>query len=566
MHGKPALGPGFEHFPHARGNAPKAGTYRAGVTGSFDSVNPFIQKGEKAKGLYGYVFESLMARNHSESFSLYGLLAERVEMPDDRRRITFYLNPKARFSNGRQVLASDVLASFEALRDKGRYNYQSYYRKVQRVRLPDRHTITFYSDGHDRELPLILGLMPVMPRDFAASDRFGRTTLKPLTGSGPYVMARIRPGVQVVLKRNPDYWAKDLPVSRGLWNFDTVVYEYFRDQQTAFEAFRKGLVDVRLENSPVRWARGYDFGAVRSGKVVLETIPTGIPKPAYSLVFNTRRALFQDRNVRLALINAFDFEWANANLFHGMYERTYGFFAGSILSSKDRPASALERQILKKAGAKLPVQFIEGRYSLPKTNGSGHDRNMLKRSVALLARAGWHITGGALRHKRTGEPFSFEIIVQTGRDEKIALWYRRTLRLAGINVTIRKVDSPEFQRRLLSYDFDMIPFTWHNSLSPGNEQAFYWGSAGRKTKGTRNYPGIADAAVDRVIDELVRAGTREKLVAAARALDRLLVAGAYTIPLYHAPGEWLARWRHIARPEKLSLYGFLPQSAWYEHR
>ena len=410
---------------------------------------------------------------------------------------------------------------------------------------------------------LILGLMPILPRHAFAARDFEATTLEPLVGSGPYVIAEVRPGERIVFRKDPDYWGRDLPAARGMWNFDEIRLDYYRDDQAAFEAFKKGLADIRIEYDPTRWSRGYDFPAVTAGDVVLETIPNALPAPTSAFAFNTRRALFADLRVREALIHAFNFEWANENLFHNLFRRTQGYFDGSELSSVGVPASQRERAILAQAGAELPEDVLAGRYRLPEGDRSGRDRANLRRALELMAQAGWEPRNGVLTHRETGQPFSFELLVLTREQERIGLHYQRLLRAIGVTVDLRQVDSSQFQRRLLSYDFDMVPVTWYNSLSPGNEQAFYWGSFGRTVEGTRNYMGAADPAIDAVIEEMLEAEDRDGLVAAARALDRLLIAGRYTVPLYHAPGEWLARWRHIARPGETSLYGFDPATAWH---
>ena len=563
MHVEPQLPDGFTHFPYADPDAPQGGVLRRTVTGSFDSLNPFIVRGQPANAVSTYVFESLMSRNKAEPFSLYGLIAQSIEVAPDRSRVTFNLDPRARFSDGTPVTADDVVFSFETLRDHGRPNHRTYYSKVDEIEAPDDRTVTFHLAEGDRELVLILGLMPILPRHAFASREFEATTLEPLVGSGPYVIAEVRPGERVVFRKDPDYWGRDLPASRGFWNFDEIRIDYYRDDQAAFEAFKKGLADIRTEYDPTRWSRGYDFPAVMAGDVVRETISNALPAPTSVFVFNTRRALFADVRVREALIHAFNFEWANENLFHNLFRRTQGYFDGSELSSLGVPASERERAILAKAGADLPEDVLEGRYRLPEGDRSGRDRANLRRALELMTQAGWEPRNGVLTHRETGQPFSFELLVLTREQERIGLHYQRLLGAIGVTVDLRQVDSSQFQRRLLSYDFDMVPVTWYNSLSPGNEQAFYWGSFGRTVEGTRNYMGAAEPAIDAVIDEMLEAEDREGFVAAVRALDRLLIAGRYTVPLYHAPGEWLARWRHIARPEETSLYGFDPTAAWH---
>lgn len=563
MQGKPALPADFKHLPYANPDAPKGGVYRRAFVGSFDSLNPLIIKGQAAAGLRVYVFESLLARNRSEPFTLYGLIAEKIDVPDDRSRITFHLNKKAHFSDGTPVTAQDVLFSFNTLREKGRPNHRGYYKKVLRTEIVNPNTITFYLDGKDRELVLILGLMPVLSEKFFTTQPFDETTLKPVVGTGPYVISRIVPGESITYKRDKNYWGKDLPVSRGLWNFDEVRYEYFRDNQAAFEAFKKHLVDSRFESDPGKWSNSYNFDAVKTGKVVLDTIETSLPKPTSALVFNTRREIFANPLVREALGYVFDFEWANRNLFHGLFRRTQGFYTGSQLSSVGRPASELERKLLNIVGARLEKRFLDGKFKQPVSDGSGRDRKSLRKAVMLLGKAGWKFKNRVLTSK-SGKPFAFELVVQSPEQEKIALHFQRSLRQIGIQMTIRQVDSSQFQQRLQTYDFDMIPFTWFNSLSPGNEQAFYWGSKGRTQKGTRNYMGVADPAIGKMIDELVKAPDADTFVASVRALDRLLVSGFYIIPLYHAKGQWLARWRQINYSKNVSNYGYRAEAAWFE--
>ncbi len=561
MHGNPALPEGFDHFPYVDPDAPKGGTRHEAVTGSFDNLNPFIIKGQRVWHVGGLVFEPLMARSRNEPFSLYPLVARAVEMPDDRSSITFHIDERARFSDGKPVTAHDVLFSWKTLRDHGRLNHRSYYKKVKNAEVTSDYTIRFTLDGKDRELPLILALMPVLPRHFFRDHPFDRTTLKPLIGSGPYRIAEVEPGRRIVFARNPHYWAKDLPSRRGMFNHDRIVIDYYRDNQAAFEALKKGLADFRWEADATRWATAYDFDAVKRGDFIKETIPTGLPRPLSAFVFNTRRPIFSDPKVREALIFTFDFEWANANLYHGLFRRTSGYFDGSELSSIGRPASAAEREILKRAGARLEERFLQGKWHAPVSDGSGRDRRNLRRAVMLLRAAGWTIRGGRLVNA-AGAPFSFEMLVQSSEQEKLALHWRHTLKLIGVEMRIRLVDSAQFTRRLLAYDYDMVPYTWYNSLSPGNEQRFYWGSAGRNRQGTRNYMGAHDPAVDAVIDEIIAARERPRFVAAVRALDRLLTSHFYVLPLYHAPGQWLGRWKHLARPAAISLYGFIPATTW----
>jgi peptide/nickel transport system substrate-binding protein len=560
MHGEPALAAEFQHLPYVNPDAPQGGALRQAITGSFDSLSPFIVKGAPAVGVRTYVFESLMGRNGDEPFSLYGLLAETINVSDDRQSFTFTIRPEARFSDGKPVTAADVVFSLETLRDKGRPNFKNSYSKITRIETPDDHTVTFQQEVGDRELPLIIGLMPIIPKHAWEGKAFDESSLDPMTGSGPYVISEVRAGESITYKKNPDYWGKNLPLGKGLWNFETVRYDYYRDSNAAFEAFKKGDADIRTEGNPTRWATGYDFPAAKDGNVILEKIVQRTPAPASGFAFNTRRKLFEDARVREALIMAFDFEWANANLFSNAYQRTYGYYSGSELSSKGKPMDDAEMAVLGPAAAGLRADFQDGSYALPVSDGSGRDRKTLRKAVALLGEAGWKI-GEAGLVNAAGEPFAFTISIQTDQ-EKIALHYQRSLQQIGIKADVRIVDPAQFSSLQKTYDYDMIPATWFNSLSPGNEQKLYFGSEGRTIEGTRNYPGIADPAVDAAIAALLTAKGRKDFSAAVRALDRLLVAGFYIVPFYDAGGQWVARWSSIGRPEKQPLAGFEGTTLW----
>lgn len=565
MLGEPALPPDFKHLPYVNPDAPQGGALRQAVTGSFDSVNPFIVKGNPPVGVRTYVFESLLGRNTGEPFSLYGLLAESIDASDDRQTFTFKLRPEAKFSDGKPVTAADVVFTMETLRDKGRPNFKNSYSKITKVETPDERTITFHQDQGDRELPLIVGLMPILPKHAWEGKTFEQTTVDAITGSGPYVMGTIKPGESIVYRKNPDYWGKSLPISRGLWNFDEVRFDYYRDANSAFEAFKKGEADVRIEGDPVRWASNYDFPAVSEGRVVKEKIEQKTPAPAQGFAFNTRRKIFEDARVREALLHVFDFEWANANLFGNVYQRTYGYYSGSELSSKGKPMSDGEKAIIGAAAENLRADFKDGSYTLPVSDGSGQDRKVLRKAVSLLAEAGWAISDAGLANA-AGEPFTFAIAVQTKDQEKIALNYQRSLAQIGIKADVRVIDTAQFLSISNSYDYDMIPVTWFNSLSPGNEQKFYFGSEGRTVEGTRNFPGIADPAVDAAIAALLKAKDRGEFTTAVQALDRLLVSGFYIVPFYDAGGQWVARWSHIGRPEQQPLTGFEATTLWQEQK
>ena len=559
MHGEPALPADFKNLPYANPDAPQGGTLKQAIVGTFDSISPFIVKGTAAYAVRTYVFESLMGRNGDEAFSLYGLLAESIDVSDDRQTFTFKIRPEAKFSDGTPVTTADVIFSMETLRDKGRPNYKNSYSKVTKYETPDDHTIVFHQEVGDRELPLIMGLMPIFPKHAWEGKAFDETSLNAIVGSGPYVIGEVKAGESITYKKNPDYWGKNLPISKGVWNFDTVRFDYYRDANAAFEAFKKGDADVRTESDPVRWNTGYDFPAVKDGKVTRETVKQRSPAPASGFAFNTRRKIFEDARVREALLYAFDFEWANANLFSNLYQRTYGYYSGSEFSSRDKPADAGEQAII---GQGLRADFVDGSYKLPASDGSGHDRKQLRKAVGLLAEAGWNVKDTGLVNA-AGEVFAFTIAVQNKDQEKIALHYQRTLQQIGIKAEVRIVDSAQFASIQKTYDYDMIPATWFNSLSPGNEQKLYFGSDGKTTEGTRNYPGIADPKVDAAIAAMLSAKTQEDFAAAVRAEDRLLVSGFYIVPFYDAGGQWVARWNTIGRPEKQPLPGFEATTLWH---
>jgi peptide/nickel transport system substrate-binding protein len=571
MHGAPALPADFSHMPYANPDAPKGGRLIWGILGTFDSLNPFIVRGSVAfqqlrsyNFEQGYVVESLMARGDDEPFTLYGLLARSVETDESRSYVTFHLDPRARFSDGQPVLADDVVFTWALLRDHGRPNHRQYYSKVAKVEVPDALTVRFDLAGaNDRELPLILGLMPVLPRHATNVATFEETSLAPMIGSGPYRVTAVSPGASLTLTRNPDYWGRDLPINRGLWNFDEIRIDFYRESNGMFEAFKRGLHDFRVENEPLRWHDGYDFPAARNGEVVRDTIRPGMPNPSEYLVFNTRRPVFADIRVRQALTLLFDFEWINRNYFFGLYSRSAGYFAGSELSAYMRPADARERELLKPFEAHIPPEILDGSYRLPVTDGSGRDRAALRQALALLAQAGYELDGSLLRQRGTGTPLTFEILTDTRDQERIALAYARDLKRAGIEISVRSVDPVQFDQRRLGYEFDMVQNRWDQSLSPGNEQAFYFGSEAADVPGTRNYMGAKDPAIDAMIAALLAARDRENFVASVRALDRVLISGFYAIPVFSAGEQWIARWNRIETPKATSLAGYLPETWWH---
>lgn len=563
MHGEPAHPPGFSSLGYANPQAPKGGSVTFAQLGSFDSLNPFIVKGVAGAGMRDYVFESLMARAYDEPFSLYGLLAEQVETPDDRAWVAFTLRKEAQFSDGKPVTVDDVLFSHALLRDKGRPNHRTYYSKVSKAEKTGPRTVrfTFDADG-DREMPLIMGLMPILPRHKFDAGTFDQTTLEPLVGSGPYQVASVNPGKQIVYRRNLDYWGTKLPVNAGRFNFDEIRYDYYRDDDPMFQAFQKGLVRFWTESDSGRWAGGYDFPSHKDGRVVREEIPISVPSGMSALVFNTRKPLFADIRVREALTQMFDFEWLNKNYYHGLYSRTQSFFDRSDLSSHGKPADAREKELLAPFSGAVKPAIMDGTYSFPVSDASGRNRASRRKALGLLKKAGYVLKDRKLINAKTGEPFRFEILAVSGGQQRLMLKFIDDLKRLGIDANLRIVDSAQYQRRRQTYDYDMIQAFWYASLSPGNEQLFRWSTKSADTEGTFNYAGVKNPAVDAMITALLAARSRENFISSVRALDRVLLSGHYVIPLFHPQKQWIARWKNLAHPEKTSLYGYRTDTWW----
>ena len=464
MHDAPKYGPAFTHFDYVNPDAPKVGALRLGVLGSFDSLNPFIVKGAPVAGMREYVYETLLARSFDEPFSLYGLIAESVETPEDRSWVVFQLRPEARFADGTPITPEDVLFSWSLLKSKGRPNHRLYYGKVSTAEKIGERGVKFtFEGGGDREIPLIIGLMPVLPRHAISAENFEKTSFEKPQASGPYVVESVDPGASITFRRNPNYWGRDLPIMRGQFNFDTIRFDYYRDNTAMAEAFRKGLFDLQGDSDPidaVRWAEAYDFPAVRDGLVKKLAFDVGVPAPMAALVFNTRRPLFADKRVREALTLVFDFEWLNKTLFRGLYARTESFFDRSELSSHGRPADTRERELLAPFANELAPGILEGEFNQPVTDGSGTNRDGRKRAIALLEEAGYELRDGVMTGKATGRPFTFEMICATHEQERLILAYSRYLRQIGITAQVRLIDFgaiPAAQHLVrLRYDADEL--------------------------------------------------------------------------------------------------------------
>ncbi|HYA72245.1 MAG TPA: extracellular solute-binding protein, partial [Roseiarcus sp.] len=532
MHGAPALGPDFARLPYADPDAPKGGRLALAYLGAFDSLNPYNVKAlSAAQGLVGNVYQSLMTRSADEPFTLYGLVARSIETDDARDRVAFHLDPRAHFSDGERITAADVVFSFNLLKAKGLPSQRAAYALARKVEAPDDLTVLFDLAGaDDRELPLILAMMPVLSRVHTDAERFEDQTLQIPVGSGPYRVVEVVPGERLTLRRDPNYWGRDLPVNRGLYNFDEIRIDYYRDASAMFEAFKAGLYDFRFEDDPNRWLNGYDFPAARDGRIVRRSVPYGLPKGVSGFAFNTRRAIFADARAREALATMFDFEWINANLYSGVYKRSRSFFDDSELSSAGRPASEKERALLAPFPGAVRDDVMEGRWSPPASDGSGRDRRLARRALDLLEEAGYALRRGALANSR-GEPLAFEILVKNRQEERLALAYSRSLSRIGVDAAVRLVDEVQFQRRRARFDFDMMIGSWIASPSPGNEQRGRWGSAAAEMEGAYNICGAASPAIDAMIAAVVAARGHDDFVAAVRALDRTLLSGFYIVPL-----------------------------------
>ena len=555
MHGSPKYGPDFKHFDYRNPDAPKGGSVRLAATGTFDSFNPFIIKGNPADGI-GYVYETLLTSSDDEAFTMYGQLAEAVEWPEDRRWVTFTLRKDAKWHDGKPVTADDVLFSFEVLKTKGRPFYRYYYKSVAKAEKIDERTVKFtFGANENRELPLIMGQLAVLPKHWFDGRDFEKSSLEKPLGSGPYRVKDFEPGRHVTYERFEDYWGADLPVNKGAFNFDTIRYDYYRDSTVAIEALKAGDYDFRVENNSKDWATAYDVSAVKKGLLKKQLIPHKNSSGMQGFVFNTRKNVFKDPKVRRALAYLFDFEWSNKNLFYGQYTRSESYFSNSELASRDLPSDA-ELEILEPLKGKIPDEVFTKTYKAPATDGSGNTRENLKVALGLLKEAGWTVKNRKLVNAQ-GEQMKFEIMQNASAPgfQRIILPFIKNLQRIGIDADMRPVDAAQYRQRVDNFDFDMFIAGWGQSLSPGNEQRDYWGSEAADRKGSRNLVGIKDPAIDVLIEKVIEAPDRESLVTRTRALDRVLLWNHYVIPNWHISAYRVLYWDKFGRPEKPPLYG-----------
>jgi len=565
--GQPKFGPDFKHFDWVNPAAPKGGTVRLWALGGFDSLNPYTIKGSPAAGI-GLIYDALMVSSPDEPSTEYGLVAAWVSHPDDFSSVTFGLRPEARFHDGKPMTPADVVFTFEQLK-KNHPHYAFYYKNVVKAEATGASEVTFTFDQKgNRELPLIVGQMPVLPKHFwegksanGEARDLGRSSLEIPLGSGPYRIKEIDAGRSIVYERVKDYWAKDLPITIGQWNFDEIRYTYFRDRVPAFEAFKAGQIDFWQESSAKFWATGYDFEAANKNLVRKEEIPVERVAPMQAFVMNLRRPQFQDARVRRAFNLAFDFEWANKNLFFDQYRRVGSFFDNSELAAKGLP-TGLELKILEEVRSQVPPEVFTTEWKNPVNVGPQDARRNLAEAAKLLTEAGWKARNGVLVDGQ-GRELVVEFLIVSPDFERVILPYKTALERLGVKASIRVVDSAQYQRREDSFDFDIIVDTFPQSLSPGNEQRDFWGTPAADREGSRNTAGIKNPAVDKLIERLIFAKDREELVAATRALDRVLLWNHYVVPQWHTPYDRVASWDMFGRPAKLPSQSISFQRVWW---
>ncbi len=561
MHGETKYGPDFKHFDYVNPNAPKGGDVKLATTGSFDSFNGFIIKGEAAAGIGG-IYDTLLVSSADEAFTEYGLLAETVETPQDRSWVQFVLRKEARWHDGKPITADDVIWTFNTLIEKGQPFYRFYYGSIERAEKIDERTVKFtFKPGENRELPLIMGQIAVLPKHYWQDRDFSKTTLKPPLGSGAYKIDSFEPGRFVKYKRVANYWGRNLPVNVGKDNFDTMRYDYYRDATVQVEAFKAGEFDYRSENASKSWATAYDFPALDKGLVIKEEIRHNRGAGMQGYIYNTRRVLFSDPKVRQALAYAFDFEWSNRNLFYSQYKRTRSYFDNSELTAKGLPG-ADELAILTPYRGRIPDEIFTAEYNPPRTKGDGRIRTNLKAGDALLKEAGWIIKDKKRVHSETGQVLEFEIMLVSPTLERVTLPMIKNLERLGVKARVRTVDTAQYLRRLETFDFDVITFVFGQSLSPGNEQRGYWGGEAAGQNGSRNFIGIKDPVIDELVEKLIAAPDRKSLIAHTRALDRVLQWGHYVIPHWHLDYDRLVFWNKFQRPETTPLRG-VQFSTWW---
>ena len=536
----------FKHFDYVNPDAPKGGTLRQAGFGGFDSLNPFINKGVAAEDI-SLIYDTLARSSLDEPFTEYGLVAERIEKAPDNSWVRFYLRPEAHFHDGHPIRAEDVEFTFKILMEQGGPMYRGYYADVDQVVVEDPLRVLFkFKRTDNREMPLILGQLPVLPKHFWANRDFSKGNLDVPLGSGPYKVASVEAGRSVRYERVKDYWGKDLAINKGFYNFDVMAYDYYRDNAVALEAGKAGQFDYWLETSAKNWATAYNTPAVRDGRLIKEELPNGNPTGMQGFVFNMRKPMFQDVRVREALTLLLDFEWTNKQLFNGSYTRTGSYYDNSEMASSGLP-SPDELKILEPLRGKIPDRVFTEAFKLPVTDGSGMIRPQQRRAFQLLQEAGWKVVDDKMVDTQ-GNPVKIEFLLAQTEFERILLPYKRNLSDLGIELVIRRSDVSQYINRLRSRDYDMIVSSFPQSSSPGNEQRVYFDSSSADNPGSRNFMGLKDPAVDTLVNGLINADSRQSLITHTRALDRVLLWGFYVVPNWHIKTWRIAYWDHIAHP------------------
>ena len=562
IHGLPGYAADARHLTYANPDAPKGGTIKLGARGTFDSLHPFVLKGTPA-GAVGQIYETLLASTNDEASTAYGLLAETIETPADRSWAIFALRAAARWHDGRPVIADDVVFSFNVLKEKGSPQYALYWQDVVSVEKLDERRVKFaFRNAANNELPSIVGQLPVLPKHWWEGRDFARPSLDVPLGSGAYRIDSFEAGRYVALKRVEDHWGRDLWLNRGRNNFDTIRYDYYRDTQVALEAFKAGAIDYREESTSLLWATAYDFPAVKSGAVQRATLAHESTLPMQGIIFNLRKPQFQDRRFREAFVHLLDFEWVNKTLSHGLLTRVDSYFFNSELAAKGLPSKE-ELAILEPLRAQVPPEVFTREFTLPKTDGSGNNREGARRAIALLKEAGHEVRDGKMTNVKTGQALSFELLLGEARMERFALPFKQWAERIGVDIRVRTVDPVQYQKRTDEFDFEATIDLFAQSLSPGNEQREFWGSAAAGTPGSRNSIGIRDVAVDGLIELVVAAPDRESLIVRTRALDRVLLWNWFVVPQYYSTTWWIAWWNKFGRPAKLGKYQPRGISTWW---
>lgn len=554
MHGTPKYGPHFSSFDYVNVSAPNGGELKQAAFGSFDTFNPFTINGISPAGI-GLTHDTLMKQSDDEAFSLYGLIADGIAVLPNNTGVAFHIHSQARFNDGSPITAEDVLFSFNILKEKGLPTFRYYYQDVDKIEVKDTQTIVFYfkPNSHNRELPFILGELPVLSKVYWGKRDFSKTSLDIPVSSGPYQIISFQPGRSITYEKNPAYWALDLNVNKGFYHFDRFKFDYYRDTTVAIEAFKAGEFDVRLENEAKKWVQFQEEKNVINGRIKMKSFPHQLPSGMQGFVFNLRRPLFQDKRVRQALSLAFDFDWMNQNLFHGLYQRTNSFFDNSYLKAPVQPDEA-ELKLLKPYINQLDPSI----WKAPQPYKKQSMRKRLHQALQMLDKAGWRVQKDGILRNEEGEPFEFEILLDStsaGAWERIILPFMGQLKKLGIKTTLRTVDLIQYKNRLDSFDYDMIVSVWGQTLSPGNEQRFFWGSEAANSPGSMNYSGVKSVVIDALIEAVIQAKTAEALKTTVHALDRVLMNEHIVIPHWFSPANRFMYWGKIGIPEQIPLKG-----------